>query len=118
SAEPISKGYLYIGMLVDYGTTTNAQSVASGVQIVDLDVTVPSITLGGAVPAVATNVIVRSGNVTDTTDVTSNAEIDAGLLRLANTNIVGGIDPTATGKGFWKATVVDKTAAPDIALDD
>jgi hypothetical protein len=121
SAEPISKGYLYIGMCIDIGDTTNAQAEVEATFITDMDVTVPSITYAGgsnATGADAADVVVRSGNVTDTTDPTSNAEIDAGLLRLAGTAICGGIDPAATGKSFWKGVVTDKVAAPDIVLDD
>jgi hypothetical protein len=118
SAEPISKGYLYIGMSCDTGTAAASTNDTTANIITDLDVTVPSVTFTSAVANTANNVIVRAGNVSSSTDVTTNAEIDAGLLRLLGTSVVGGIDPTATARGFWKGVVTDKVAAPDIALDD
>jgi hypothetical protein len=119
SAEPISKGFLYIGMSCDTGTAAASTNDTTANVITDLDPTVPSVTFTSNVANTANNVIVRTGNVSISTDTTTNAEIDAGLLRIAdNVKVVGGIDPAATGKSFWKGVATDKVAAPDVALDD
>lgn len=116
SAEAISKGYLYIGMSVDVMTGSTKHATAAN--ITDINVATPSITLDVVGSSAAADKIVRAGNVTDVTDVTTVAEIDCGLTRVIGASAIGGIDPTTAGKGFWKGVSVDKTATPDINLDD
>lgn len=115
SAEPISKGYLYIGGLIDVMTGSTVHK--AGAKIVDFDVSVPSITVDAAGSAAAADVIVRAGNVGNVTDITTNAEIDAGLTRLLGSAAVGGIDAATAGMGFWKGQSLSR-ATTDIALDD
>jgi hypothetical protein len=62
--EPISKGWLYVGMLVDIGSASNAQSVATGREILAINPNTPSITISGSnVTTAATDFVYRSGNV-------------------------------------------------------
>jgi hypothetical protein len=119
SAEAIYKGFLYIGMSCDVGSTTSTISVTAGNVITDVDPSVPSVTFTSSVAGASAGfVIARAGNMTNSTDITTNSEIDAGLLRIVGSNPVGGIDPATTGKGFWKGLSVSKTSSPDINLDD
>ncbi len=121
SAEAISKGYLYIGMVIDVlvPNSSTVHSPAGGFTITDVNVTTPSITVSGTVGSTTDgDVIVRSGNVSNTGDVTQTKEVDAGLSLLVRDLPAGGIDPSTTGKSFWKGIKTDVSSAPDINLDD
>ncbi len=115
-AQPIYKGFLYIGMSVDF--IASPSTLHRTTTITDVNVATPSITVSTATSIADADQIVRAGNVTDITDITTNAEIDAGLARLVRDGTVGGIDPTTTGKSFWKGQKTSVTSTPDIALDD
>lgn len=118
SAEPIVKGYIYIGAVLDLGAPATPTDVLNGVAVTDVDASVPSVTFASsAASGSAADVIVRHGNVTDTTDLTTNAEINAGLQRLIGTSSVGGIDPASTSKGFWQSDVISQATDPEISLD-
>jgi len=102
-AEALSKGYLYINMVVDIGDTTNPQSIAAGRTITDYNLTTPSITISGAaVTTAATNRIFRQGNAGPSTTYV-NKEMDAGLQKILSTaaNSVGGINAAAAGNAYW-----------------
>jgi hypothetical protein len=106
SAEAISKGYLYVGAVIDVGDAATPTE-ANGIQVIDVDISAGTITVDDASNVDTGDVIVRHGNVSDTTNAANVDEVDAGLSALIGTGVVGGIDPTLTGKKFWKSTVED-----------
>ncbi len=119
SAEPITKGYLYIGGVYSLGAPATPTDILDGVAIVDVNPATPAVVFASsAAGASAADVIIRKLNVSDTTDISTVNEIDSGLGRIISaTAVVGGIDPAATGKSFWAASTTDKVATPDISLD-
>lgn len=92
SDEPLRHGFLYVGMVVDIGTSAAPTGVASARTITAINVATPSITIdGAAVTTAATDKVFRSGAAGASSTV---YEIDAGLQKLVSTaaNTVGGIN--------------------------
>jgi hypothetical protein len=103
SAEAITKGFLYINMVIDIGDTTNPQSVAAARTITDVDPATPSITISGAnVTTTTSHRVFRAGNAGPSTTYALK-EMDAGLQKMFPNaaNTVGNIDSTAAGNKFW-----------------
>jgi len=103
SAEAISKGFLYINMLIDIGTLANPISVAQARTVTDINLATPSITISGAtVTTAGTDFIFRSGNAGPSTTYV-NKEMDAGLQKILATaaNTVGGINAAGAGNSYW-----------------
>lgn len=100
SAEPIKKGFLYIGMLVDVGTAASPSSLASASAISAVNSATPSITIGTSVTVTSANFVFRAGNVTNGPVVN---EMDAGLQKILATsaNSVGGINAATAGNEYW-----------------
>lgn len=103
AAEPLRKGFVYINQVLDVGTTSNGQAVASNKTVTDVDVSTPSITVDGA--AIATTAGTHfgfvAGNVSGAGVVN---EIDNGLKKLVSATsglTVGAINSGAAGNGFW-----------------
>ena len=119
SAEAISKGYIYPGAVLDGGSTT-APTTQTSMTVTDVSIANSTVTFDADYSATLSvgTVLVRHGNVTDTTNPDAVDEVNAGVQAIVNTTVLGGIDPTATGRSFWQATVTDQTTAPDIVLDD
>lgn len=93
SDEPLRKGHLYVGMVVDIGTAGSSASLADGVTISAVNVSTPSITVGGSAITTSTSHFVsRHGS--------AGKEVD-GLQTLVSdsANTVGGID--ASSNSFW-----------------
>lgn len=100
SAEPIKKGFLYIGMLVDVGVAATPNSLASASPISAVNSTTPSITIGTSVTVTAANFVFRAGNVAAGPVV---YEMDAGLQKILATsaNSLGGINAASAGNEYW-----------------
>jgi hypothetical protein len=104
SAEPIKKGFLYIGMTVDINTVATGAPVANGsnVSITAVNPATPSITVSGAGLGAVTsaNGVARAGNVVNGPVV---YEMDAGLQKILSTaaNSVGGINAASAGNEYW-----------------
>lgn len=102
-AEAVTKGFLYINMVIDIGDTSNPQSVAAARTITDVNPATPSVTISGAaVTTTTSHRIFRSGNAGPSTTYALR-EVDAGLQKLVSTsaNTVGGINAGGAGNGFW-----------------
>lgn len=100
SAEPILKGELYIGQVVDIGTAAAPTTIASAVSITDVNTATPSITISGStVTTSSSHFVFRSGNAVDATHVNELTGLQALVSTAANT--VGGIDATAAGNSYW-----------------
>jgi hypothetical protein len=117
--EAIRKGQLYIGMIIDIGSTANVDNVAAGVEITGVDYTNGTITISGsAVSTTSSHRVFRAGAGVDNgvlaTGSRSN-EVD-GLRRIVSVGqeTFGEIDPAA--KPFWDNKRITSVGA--IALDD
>jgi len=100
SAEALSKGFIYVGMVIDIGTTADAQAVAIGREVTDVDVANSQIVISGAaVTTSSSHRIYRSGNVSTATVY----EMDAGLEKILPTaaNTVGNLNAASAGNRIW-----------------
>lgn len=102
-SEPILKGFVYVGMIIDIGDAGMATPLVTGRTITDVDPTTTngSITISGA--AVTTTVahfLYRAGNVDATNGI---QEMDTGLQKLVSTaaNTVGTLNAAGVGLKFW-----------------
>jgi len=132
SAEPLAKGQIYVGMLLDAFNGTTKQTTSGPVEVTAVDIANVQITVDDDAELADTDVLVRAGvNVyAAAVDPTSgnpgtyalSDEVD-GLKRIVSaTAALGGIDPTASGKEWWKAQSVAATNSgwsnPGASLDD
>lgn len=101
----IERGFLWEGMLVDIGTAASPQASAGGQRIVSIDDTpsAPTITLDSATAVTAGHHLSLYGNRT----ANVSNEINGLGVIVDNAATLGGIDPTASGKGYWKSVVQD-----------
>lgn len=100
-AEQIRKGHLHIGMVVDIGTSADADSIAAARSITDVNASTPSIVISGAAVTTSSSHFVSRAGARSATDGTSY-EVD-GLAKLVSSaaNTVGGIDASAAGNSWW-----------------
>jgi hypothetical protein len=105
SSEPLRKGQIYIGMVVDIGTLAAPTTIASGRNVTDVNIGTSTVTIdGAAVTVTGAHFFFRSGNAA--TGSVSNEMIGLqGLVSDAGTGIVGGIDSSAAGNSFWQNQV-------------
>jgi hypothetical protein len=113
--EPLRKGEIYIGMIIDIGTLADPVVVASARDVTDVNVAAKTITISGANVTVTTGThfIFRSGNAVASS---VSYEID-GLQRVMPTaaNTFGGIDASAAGNSWWDNLRIN--AAGALTLD-
>lgn len=98
SAEPINKGQVYVGMVVDGGSVAAPTAAFTLRNVTAVNAATPSITIdGAAVTTSSGQFLFRFGSNT----AGSTYEIDSGLQKLVSTaaNVVGGID--ASTNTFW-----------------
>lgn len=91
--EAIRKGQLYVGMVVDIGTTADPDALVAATTITAVNVATPSITIGTSITTLTTHRVFRAGSVDGTTAVVY--EIDNALGKLVSTSAgvtVGGIN--------------------------
>lgn len=99
-AEAISKGFLYVGQVIDCGTAANPVLEFTARTITDVNVLTPSITVSGAaVTTAATDFIYRSGNAAAGVVYEMDAGLQAIIAPAANT--LGGINAAAAGNRWW-----------------
>jgi hypothetical protein len=102
--EAIRKGHLYIGMVVDIGTVTDARAIATARNITDVDLTNGTITIDGAtVTTSSSHYVFRSGAGLATTGGAVAAGEITGLKALVSdaATTVGGINEASAGNGYW-----------------
>lgn len=100
--EAIRKGHLYVGQVVDIGTTSNYDEDAAAATISAVTVATPSITLGSGEytgSAGGSEFVIRSGNAVSSSTI---YEMN-GLQNLVATSAgsFGSIDASAAGKDYW-----------------
>lgn len=114
TSEPLAKGEIYIGMIIDIGTQANPVSQSSGLDVTDVNVATGQITVSAATTMTSgTHFIFRQGNAAASS---VSYEID-GLARVLPTaaNTFGGIDASAAGNGWWDNKRIN--AAGALTLD-
>lgn len=102
--EAIRKGWIYIGMVVDIGTTTDGRAIATARNVTDVSVSAGTITIDGAVVTTSSSHWVsRSGAALSTTGGAVAAGEVTGLQALvsAAANTVGNINAASAGNSFW-----------------
>ena len=99
SDEALVRGFIYVGMLIDIGTTADSDAVVAGAEVLDVDVANSTITIDSAVTTTTSHRIFRAGNVATATV----REMDAGLQSILATsaNTVGGINAATAGNRIW-----------------
>lgn len=101
-SEPLLKGFVYVGMIIDIGLAGNPV-VATGVTVTDVDTTTTDGTItisGSAITTTTSHFLFRAGNVSATNGV---QEMDTGLQTLISTaaNTVGTLNAAGVGLKFW-----------------
>lgn len=98
SAEPINKGQLYPGQVVDIGTVANPTLRVAGATITAVTAATPSITIDTAITAASTDFIGRAGSRAPSVSYEMN-----GLQNLVSStaNSVGGIDASVAANSYW-----------------
>jgi len=91
SAEPIRQGFLYVGQVIDIGTAADPDSLVDGEVILDVDESVPSITVTSSITTTASNFVTLHDNLS--ADGATVYEVDTGLQKIVSdaANSVGGI---------------------------
>ena len=99
SDEALVRGFIYVGMLIDIGTTADSDAVVAGAEVLDVDVANATITIDSSVTTTTSHRIFRAGNVATATV----REMDAGLQSIIATsaNTVGGINAATAGNRIW-----------------
>lgn len=115
SAEPLRKGHIYQNMVIDIGTSADADAVAAGRTVQSVNVSGPSIVISGAAVTTSTShFISRAGNAID-----SSAGYEmTGLQDLVATtnNTVGGINSSTAGNEYWRP--IRDTAGGALTIDN
>lgn len=99
SDEALQKGFIYVGMVIDIGTTGNPTATSTGRTVTDVDVANVQITLDATVTPTNGDKIFRSGG----TIAAGTYEIDSGIQKLVATaaNTVGNINAATAGNRIW-----------------
>lgn len=113
--DAIVRGWLFPGLPVDIGTTSDSDSIVTGSVITDVaeDSTTPTITIGSSVSTTSSH-YVSIANPNSTT--ATNPETNGLRNMISQTTTLGGINPASAGESFWKAASVD-TSTTTFSLD-
>lgn len=114
TAEPLRKGEIYVGMIIDVGTLANPVVRAAGLDVQNVDIANAQITVSSAITATSgTDFIFRQGNAA----ASSVSYEIAGLQQILPTaaNTFGGIDASAAGNSYWDNLRIN--AAGALTLD-
>jgi hypothetical protein len=108
--QALVRGWLYPGLLVDIGATSDTDNIVGAAEILSVSesVTDPDIVIGSSVSTTATTDFVYISNPNSAT--AANPELN-GLRSMAGSTStsVGGLDPDTTGEAFWQPAKVDTT---------
>lgn len=109
SDEPLRKGHLYVGMVVDIGTAGSPTSLVNGETISAVDITNKTITVVSSITTTTSNFVCRHGN--------AGLEVN-GLQSIVATaaGSFGGIDGSVAGSEYWDN--LRDTAGGSLTLDN
>jgi len=111
TSEPLRKGEIYIGMIVDGGTLAAPTTRFAGRDVTDVNVAAAQITISGAAVTMTsgTDFIFRQGNAAASSVSYEISGLGSVLPTAANT--FGGIDASAAGNGWWDNQRVNQAGA-------
>jgi hypothetical protein len=108
--QALVRGWLYPGLTIDIGATSNTDSIVGAATIASVteSVTDPDIVIDSSVSTTATTDFVYLSHPNSAT--AANPELN-GLRSMAGStsSSVGGLDPDTVGEEFWKPAKVDTT---------
>ena len=106
--DMIVRGGLYVGQLIDIGTTADTDAIATGVTItgVTKSATAPAIVVSGGTLSTTSSHYISVANPNSAT--AANPELN-GLRNMIGsaTSILGGINPATAGNEYWAPSTVD-----------
>lgn len=118
--DAIRRGWLFPGLPVDIGTTSDTDTIVSGETItaVSEDATSPTITVSSSVSTTSSHYV----SIKNPNSATASSPELNGLRNLIGsaTTTVGGINPATAGNEFWKPALVDSSTTSlslDLALN-
>lgn len=118
--DALQRGWLYVGLPIDVGTTADTDALATGAVITAIkeDPADPDITTATSITTASGTHFVYIANPNSTT--AANPELN-GLRNLVNTTgALGGLNPATGGEEFWAAAKRDTTTSVfslDLVLD-
>ena len=112
--DALVRGHIYVGMVIDVGTTADTDALATGVTITAISEspTAPTITTGTAVATTAGTHFIYWANPNSAT--AANPEVN-GLENMVGTATFGGINPATAGNEYWQSFV--DTTTTSFSLD-
>lgn len=105
----LRRGWLFPGMTVDVGSTSDTDTLvtASTISAIDTTSTAPTITIGTSISTTAGTHFVYVPNPNHAS--AANPEMN-GLRQMVNTTgALGGLNPATAGQEFWQAAARDTT---------
>lgn len=105
--DAIVRGWLYPGLTIDIGTTSDSDSVVTGAVIQSVDETNSTITIDSSVATTSSH-YVSIANPNSAT--TRNTELNGLRNIVALTGALGNLNPSTAGQEYWKAASVDSTS--------
>lgn len=118
SAEPLRKGQIYPGMLIDIGTAADPDTVLAATNVVSVSVAGPSIVVGSTANVTGGTHFIRRAGSSNPAGGSINYEIN-GLQNIVATaaNTFGGIDASQAANAYWDNLRVT-TAGATMTLDE
>lgn len=114
SREPIDKGQIYVGQLLDVGTVANPTLKTASASVTAVTAATPSVTVdNAAISTAGTDFLFRAGSATAA--VSNEVMGLQGLVADTPTNSIGGINRNTAGNEYWKNLVINQAGV--LALD-
>jgi len=111
--DVLERGWLYPGLKIDVGTTGDTDAKQGDTLITDVDESAGTVTVGTGTPVQTTSDYISIANQNSAT--LANPELN-GLVNMIGTTTLGGINPTTTGKKYWKSYVDTSTTVLSLDL--
>lgn len=99
SDEPLRKGFIYIGMVIDIGTQAAPTTVVAAANVTDVSIANKTVTIDSSVTTSSSHFIFRSGNALASSVSNELTGLQALVATAANT--VGGINAAGAGNAYW-----------------
>jgi hypothetical protein len=118
--DALQRGWLYVGLPIDVGTTADTDTLATGAPITAVSEVAgtPTITTATSVTTTKDTHFVYIANPNSTT--AANPELNGLRNIVAQTGALGGLNPATAGEEFWQAAKRDTTTSAfslDLVLD-
>jgi len=102
-SEAITKGWVYVGMIVDIGTAADADVIAADRTITAVTPATPSITISGATVTTSASHFVSRANASAAALSAADSYEISGLREVVSgaASAFGGIDASTAGNEYW-----------------